>query len=318
MMFVNQPLVSVCIPAYNCEKYIHQTIESVINQTYTNIEIIIVDDGSTDDTKNILESLIDKKITIYHQSNKGAAAARNLAYFKSKGQYIKFLDADDLINPKMIDSQLRLAIENRDCIISGKWGRFYNDDINTFKLGIEECWKTLGSIDWLCSSWMNGTSMTQAGMFLIPRNIIEKAGYWDEELSLIDDLDFYTRIILASQLVIFDPEAILHYRSGIANSLSAKKEQKAILSSFKSIDKATINLLAVNKSERAIRACANVWQSFIYNYYPYQPDITNAAQKKLDDLGGSALEFPSGGFTKILVKLIGWKSTKRIKFVFKI
>lgn len=318
MMPENQPLVSVCIPAYNCAEYIQQTIESVNNQTYKNIEIIIVDDGSTDATKNILKSFINNNIIVCHQHNKGAAAARNLAYSKSKGQYIKFLDADDLITPEMIDSQLKLAIENPGSVISAKWGRFYRNDLNTSALTAEDCWKTLPATQWLCTSWKNGNSMTQPGIFLLPRPIIEHAGLWDEQLSLIDDLDFFTRIILKSKLVVFDPNAVLHYRSGNTGSLSDHKQQKDIQSAFISIDKATSNLLAVDKSEQAIKACADVWQRFIYSYYLCAPDIITTAQKKLDDLGGSALEFPSGGLTKILVKLIGWKSTKRLKHLLKL
>lgn len=317
-MAADQPLVSVCIPAYNCAEYIRQTVESVTGQTYANLEIIIVDDGSADDTKNILKGLTDKNIRIYHQQNKGAAAARNLAYLQSKGEYIKFLDADDIISPEMIDSQLKLAIENPDSMISAKWGRFYNNNINTFKLTVEDCWTTLPGPQWLCTSWKNGSSVTQPGIFLLPRAVIERAGLWDEQLTLIDDLDFFTRIILNSRSVIFDPDAVLYYRSGNNGSLSNQKQQKDILSAYISINKATSNLLAIDKSEQALKACADVWQRFIYTYYLYMPGIINAAQKKLDDLGGSALEFPSGRFTKILVKLIGWKNTKRVKYLLKI
>jgi glycosyltransferase involved in cell wall biosynthesis len=310
------PLVSVCIPVYNCGEYIRETISSVTAQSYKNIEIVIVDDGSTDNTKTILNGIKHDRTYIYYQKNSGAAAARNLAYSKSNGKYIKFLDGDDLINPEMIETQVQLAVENPDCIISSKWGRFYGSDLDTFKFSAEDCWQTLSAQQWLCSSWKNGQSMTQPGIFLLPKQIIENAGLWDERLSLIDDLDFFTRIILKSRLVVFDTSAILYYRSGISGSLSDSKEDEAMLSAFRSIDQATANFLAVYLTPETKVACANTWQNFMYTIYPKYPDLAAGAQKKIDELGGSSLEFSAGGVTKILAKLVGWKMTKRIKRFF--
>ena len=312
-MSARGPLVSVCIPAYNCENYIRDTIESVINQTYKNIEIIIVDDGSTDNTKMLLNNLPYKHISVFFQQNAGAAAARNVAYSKATGQYIKFLDGDDLINPEMIESQVKLANKNQGCIISSRWGRFYNNDLGTFKLSPEDCWKTLPACEWICSSWKNGHSMTQSGIFLLPREIIENAGYWDEQLTLIDDLDFFTRVILKSKLVVFDPGSILYYRSGNSGSLSGRTQQEAMLSASRSLDKATKNLLAVHSTPEAKLACANVWQHFIYFIYPRYPDLAKTAQIKVNELGGSSLKFIAGGSTKIMVSFVGWKISKLVK-----
>ena len=112
---MNTPLVSICIPAYNIEEYLSQTIESVTKQTYNKIEVIIVDDGSTDKSLEIAKGYESEKIKVYSQENKGASAARNTAFRYSKGDFIKFLDADDLINPEMIESQIKLALENYCC-----------------------------------------------------------------------------------------------------------------------------------------------------------------------------------------------------------
>ncbi|WP_184544988.1 glycosyltransferase family 2 protein [Mucilaginibacter sp. FT3.2] len=312
------PLVSICIPVYNCESYIDETIESVINQTYKNIEIIVVDDGSTDGTLFTLEKLKTNQISIYYQQNAGAAAARNLAYSKSNGQYIKFLDGDDIINPEMIDSQVNLAIEHQHCIISAKWGRFYNNDLDTFKLSTEDCWQTLAAYDWICSSWKNGHSMTQSGMFLLPKQIIENAGLWNEQLTLIDDLDFFTRVILKCKAVVFDQNSTLYYRSGNGGSLSDRKQAEAMQSAFRAISNATTNLLAVRASAEAKLACANTWQHYIYLAYPKHSKLANEAQKRVDELGGSTLKFMAGGVTQIITGLIGWRATKRIKQILSI
>lgn len=97
-------LVSVIIPCYNAEKYIERCIESVISQDYENIEIVVVDDGSTDKSIELLEKYID--IKVYSQKNMGACAARNLGIKKCAGYYVKFLDADDFLSPNAISKQI--------------------------------------------------------------------------------------------------------------------------------------------------------------------------------------------------------------------
>lgn len=107
----NQPLVSVVIPCYNSEKWIIEALNSVSSQSYKNTEIIIVDDGSTDGTKDIVLSY-DKKIRYYYQINKGPAAARNVGIEKSKGKYVAFLDSDDLWIEHKLEKQIQFLEEN--------------------------------------------------------------------------------------------------------------------------------------------------------------------------------------------------------------
>jgi len=99
---INLPLVSVIVPAYNAEAFIAQTLDSIISQTYQNIEILVVDDGSQDRTPEIVESFAqrDQRITLLRQANAGVAAARNLAIEKSNGEYIAPIDADDIWYPQ--------------------------------------------------------------------------------------------------------------------------------------------------------------------------------------------------------------------------
>jgi len=312
---MDSPLVSICMPAYNVGSYISESIKSVIDQTYKNWELIIVDDGSIDNTLAIANKYASEQIRIISQKNKGASAARNNAFLNSTGTYIKFIDADDLINPGMLESQVTLALHNNDCLITSKWGRFTNNDVSTFKLSPEECWQTLPSQQWLCMSWKTGRPMTQCAMFLLPRPIVEKAGLWDETLSLIDDFDFFTRVILNSKKIIFDDSSILYYRSG-NGSLSNLATDAGIRSAFKSIDQATKCLLQYDVKPEALIACANVWQQFIYDMYPRFPEYIAIAEKTVKELKGSDLPFQSGGYTKVLTKIIGWKASKKIKHIF--
>jgi glycosyltransferase involved in cell wall biosynthesis len=307
------PLVSVIIPAYNSEKYISDTLHSIIAQTYQNIEIIVVDDASTDSTPQILET-IDAGIpmlVIKKEQNSGAAASRNTGYRHAKGSLIKFLDADDLINSEMIAQQVAL-VENENCIISSQWGRFTNNDINTFKLSPEDCWQTIPSLEWICSSWKNAQPMTNPGIFLIPKNLIEKAGLWDENLSLLDDTEYFARTILTAEKVIFSGTSTLYYRSGI-NGLSTINTRKGIESAYTAAEKATDMLINKQNDGRTRLLCANLWQSFVYWIYPTQNDLTTKAEQKIKNYGGSSLKFKSGGYSKILQSIVGWKLMKKIK-----
>lgn len=107
-----QPLVSVIVPAYNAEAFILHTLNSVISQTYKNIEVVVVDDGSNDGTVQIVESIIqrDDRVTLLRQPNSGVAMARNLAIQKSRGEYIAPIDADDIWYPQKIEKQLHCML----------------------------------------------------------------------------------------------------------------------------------------------------------------------------------------------------------------
>jgi glycosyltransferase involved in cell wall biosynthesis len=311
---MSYPLVSVIIPVYNAEKYIEQTILSVLSQTFAHMEIIVVNDHSTDNTAAILNNY-RAKIKVIDQPNQGAATARNNGYRHSHGTYIKFLDADDLINPEMVAQQVALAQQYPDAVISSKWGRFYNNDISSFKLNPEECWRDMPALDWLFSSWENTTSTTVPGIFMIPRQIVERAGLWDERLSLLDDAEYFARTILTAEKVIFSPDSTLYYRSGLQGNLSSREGPEAYLSAFAAYD-AVVNALLTRRNDHATqKLAANIWQLFIYKVFPNSPDLTRKAEKFLTGLPKADIIFPAGGYTDFLCRIFGWKFTKRLKLL---
>ncbi|MFP5042396.1 glycosyltransferase family 2 protein [Parasediminibacterium sp. JCM 36343] len=307
------PLVSVIMPLYNAENYVAEAIQSILNQTYTNWELIIVNDGSTDTSLASAKQFENEKIKVFSKENNGAGAARNYGYKQSKGQFIKFFDADDMLNPGMLDAQVQLAGKNTNAVISGKWGRFYNDNINDFKLSPEACWQDMAPLEWLCSSWYNGTAMTQPGIFLIPKAIIEKAGLWDESLNLVDDLEFFTKIILASQGVKFCDASVLYYRSGQGNNLSGQKSRKAIESYFKAMELSTSYLLAASQAGIVKLTVANVWQSFAYYCYPNNLDLVKKAEKRALNLAKANLPYSNNKRHQFFISIFGWKLLKRFQ-----
>ncbi len=108
-----RPLVSVIVPIYNTEKYLRECVESLLNQTYSNIEIIVINDGSTDTSYAICKSfqIIDRRIKLYTKENEGQSAARNFGLEKAVGEWICFVDSDDKMDEKMIESLLNTAIQ---------------------------------------------------------------------------------------------------------------------------------------------------------------------------------------------------------------
>lgn len=309
-----KPLVSVIIPVYNGGNFIKETVAAVLNQSYTSLEIILIDDGSTDGTSNLIDRLSsNRNVHIIHQVNKGAAAARNHGYQQSGGEYIKFLDADDIINVEMIAEQVKLGMDHPDSIVSSKWGRFYNNDLSTFKLSPEECWKDMPALEWLCTSWKYTASTTVPGVFLIPRKIIEQAGLWNENLTLLDDAEYFARTILSAKKVIFSPNSTLYYRSGLQHNLSGRKDAAAVLSAFEAYQGVIGELFAKQKDNITEQLAANIWQLFIYNAYPENPELIRRAEKALAELPEPNLPYPAGGYTRTLSQIIGWKATKSLK-----
>lgn len=309
----NNPIVSICIPAYNAEKYINEALDCLLAQSYKKIEIIVVNDGSSDNTSNILESYKDKGVKIIEQEHSGQSTAANKAFFASTGDYIKFFDADDILSQNFIKNQVEVLTGRSDAVASASWGRFYNDDIDNFKLNPEKVWKDMQPIDWLVESLRQGHNMMQCGLWLIPREILNKSGLWDERLSLINDFDFFIRVLLAAKEVKFTFNAVLYYRSGINTSLSGQKSRKAYESAFLSAQLGIQQLLHFENSERIKRICANTMQMWQYEFYPKHMDLYNKTKTLTKQLGNSNFPYPAGGYTKLVCRLLGWKATKLIK-----
>ena len=153
--------------------------------------------------------------------------------------------------------------------------------------------------------------MTQCGLFLIPRSVLEQSGPWNEELSLIDDFEFFARVLLSSKGVRFTRGATLLYRSGLSGSVSTGRSRSAVESAYRSLLLGTDKLLSVENSPRTREACASVMQAFVYNYYPQHTDLVTDMSRRAKALGGSRRP-PDGtrGF-QILRALIGWRLARR-------
>lgn len=304
--------ISVLIACFDAAATIGETLESVLKQTLSPIEIIVVDDGSVDGSAEVVDRYISRGVQLIRQPNRGASAARNRAFASSMGAFVMFIDADDLIAPAHLESLHHRLVEEPSCVALSRWDRFYSDPSEA-RFPNRETELDLPGVDWLVLDWRIARPMTQSGMFLIPRELIEEHGGWDEDLSLIDDFEFFARIISRSGGVRFAPEARLFYRSGLSQSLSSRKTRTAVESALRSLILGTSYLLEAEDSQRTRRVCANLLQDFEYTYYPRHPDLCVIARARAIELGGATLD-PDGppGFHK-LRRFLGWKLARRVE-----
>lgn len=311
-------LVSVIIPVYNASRYLAETLFSVVNQTYTNLEIIIVNDGSTDNSEEIIRDFQQKdaRFHYYSRENQGQCVSSNFAIQVSNGDYIKFLDADDILSPEHIELQLKALGGNVNCLASCEWGRFYDDNYHSAKFIPEAVWKNMDSIDWIKVSLSQKSDMMGAWLWLIPKKILDIAGNWNEELSLNNDFDFSIRLLLTAKSVKFAEGAKLYYRSGLSASLSQTFSRKAVESAFLTTKLGCDNILKREKSSQIKKLCANRYQTWIFRIYPNYPDMIKTFEKEVKNLGNGDVKMDGGKVFIALRNMFGWKIARRIQLCF--
>jgi hypothetical protein len=167
-------------------------------------------------------------------------------------------------------------------------------------------------LNWLIDSWY-GHGMAQPGAWLIPRQLIEKAGEWNESLSLNDDGEFFCRILLQANSINYVPNSKVYYRSNIASSLSQTRSHKAIRSELTSYKLYVGHSLLITDSCELRRALANNFLNFIYHYHSSFPEICKEAEKEFQQLNVGKM-WPVGGKRfKQLASIIGFKNALKLK-----
>ena len=307
------PVVTIIIPCHNAAPWLAETLESVLGQTWAEKEIVLVDDGSTDDSLAIARSFEPRGVRVLPQSNRGAAAARDTGLQRAHGAYLQFLDADDLLGPDKIERQLaRLTAGPVAAVATCAWARFHRDPAEA-RFVREALWEDLAPMDWLVRSFEQQVMMATAA-WLVPRSLAERAGPWDSGLghNPIDDMEYFSRVLLEAEQVLFCPEARVFYRSGLPGSLSRRRTDAAWQAIFQSFHLAIDRLLAREDSPRTRHAGAMTLQRLVYECYPRLPALRAAAEAKVRALGGCELRPDAGPWRRRLQRLIGWKATKRL------
>ncbi len=311
---MSAPLVSICIPCYNAAPWLGAALDSILAQSYGNIELIAVNDGSIDATADILASYEKKCARVIQQHNRGQSAAANVALAASRGEYVKFFDADDLLSHDAVALQVAALEQRPRHLACGIWGRFLTTP-NEAQFTPHPGWHTSDNpIEWLCETWRDTEPMYQCGLWLIPRCLLDTAGGWDERLSLINDFEFFTRLVLTSAGIVHTPEARVYYRSGLPGSLSAQKSRQAWESAHLSTVLSVRRLLAREDTAQTRRLAANMLQKLLYSFYPEHADLRRSIEAYIRHLGGSDRTPDGGPWFRKLASFVGWRFAARMRY----
>ena len=216
------PLVSVIVPCYNCERYLEEAIQSVKDQTYPEIELVLVDDGSTDGTRNIIERHADDA-ACHFGPNRGASAARTTGTELASGDFIQYLDADDRLRPEALKGRLAALQETPADVAYSAYQRLVDDGAG-FSPG-ETVEKTLEEIHPDPEIATLGSFWLPPAALMYHRGIVEKIGEWNDSLPVIQDARFLQDAAFHGARFVKVPEVLAEYRVHEDGSLSTQDQE---------------------------------------------------------------------------------------------
>lgn len=318
-------LVSVIIPVYNGASYLSACIESVLAQSHQNLEIIIVDDGSSDDSLKVAMKFENERIHIISQNRKGASSARNSGLSISKGNFIQFLDADDLLGEHKLKNQLQVLLEKPGYIANCSTIHFYDSDniANLRPSAYEDNFyeSTTEKDEFLIKLWGGYSafgSMVATHAWLIPKSLIAVAGGWNTTLTTDDDGEFFARIILNCKGIIYCPDIFVYYRKQYLPSLSRLDSEEKLRSLLLSATLKTDHLLSVNSSEAAKLATYKIILDIVVNSYQKYPDIYKTALQALPTVKNNKYVPSIGGpVIQKIARYLGWKTALNLQKFFR-
>jgi len=226
-MTKNNPTISVVMPVYNAENYVRQAVESVLNQTYQNIELILINDGSTDNSLSVIQAYVaDERVKILTQKNSGACVARNRGLNEAEGEFVKFLDADDVLYPNIIEEQLKeiqpLA-ENE--IVFGDFDFIDSEGEITYEYVFNKNDLLQKDPD---SFFLNNWEILISSP-LHRKQLLKNVGGFDESLKSGQEQDLHFRLALSGVKFIYKSIRAFQYRSHLSETrISVNRMTKQI------------------------------------------------------------------------------------------
>ena len=306
-----KPLVSILIPAFNAQEWIAETLRSALAQTWERKETIVVDDGSTDQTLAIAKRFESNEVRVLVQENQGAASARNNALAHCQGDYIQWLDADDLLAPDKIAKQMAVLDQSvsKKILLSSGFGKFLHRWERT-RFVPTELWEDLSPTEWLLRK-MGLNLYMQTATWLVSRELSDASGPWDTRMLSDDDGEYFCRVLLNSEGTRFVPDARVYYRGFRSSSLayvgrSDRKREALWLSMELHID----YLRSLEDTPRIREACLTYLQRNLINFYPERADIVSHAEQVAANLGGQ-LRPPHLSWKYSWIRAaFGWRAAK--------
>jgi glycosyltransferase involved in cell wall biosynthesis len=214
----NLPLVSVLLPVFNSEKYVSEAINSILNQTYQNFEIIVIDDGSTDGTALRIQEFDDKRIRYFkNQENLGITKTLNRYIDQCKGKYIARMDADDISLPKRLESQVKYLESNPEYVLIGT--AYLKQENNA----IAQVRKHTTGYQKLRVKLLFGNNISHPSVMFNKNNWVKSGEFYDENLRYAQDYDLWTRLILKHRITnLKDPLIVYRRYDGVTNPSKRK------------------------------------------------------------------------------------------------
>lgn len=282
------------MPVYNVGKYIEECLISVIAQSYTNIELLLVNDGTKDNSVELAEKVLSNwegDYKIIHQKNSGACAARNNALSLASGQYIMHLDADDKIGKNLIKEQieaLRTKSFDPSIIAVCKWVGLEDKSVCMSNL---ICHNYTTPSDLLVDMYINHVCI-YPHCYMVPRELVEKGGLWDTNLVQDEDGDFFARIIVNASSIIYNSTSTAYYRFGNMTSQSKEISLKAINGFVDTAIKKSNLLLAYSKNTNVKDAVYELVTLKPKTYYPYFREVRHKAEEYIKSTIGRDVVYP--------------------------
>jgi GT2 family glycosyltransferase len=310
-----KPLVSVLIPCYNASRWIETALQSVLKQSYPALDVIVVDDGSTDDSVALLNEFRDSRLKVIRQPNMGAAKARNRALDEAQGEFLQYLDADDILSPLKVSRHVEVLADGDPFrLLSCRWSPFRDGTTPHVNPPFNSLFQTLTPVEFLRLKYQTHHMMQPAAWFM-SRALYEKAGRWDERFGCNpnDDGEYFDRVVRASSKIVHLPEDLVFYRTSVTGSLSRQLSDVAVSAVYQSYVAGVDALLKLESSEETRAASATLLQRFVFQHYPGHQHLIADAAVRVRELGGSQVDPCGGRVFHALRRLVGWKLARRLE-----
>lgn len=205
--------VSILLPSYNHEKFVGAAIDSVLSQSYSDFELLVGDDGSTDHTAEVIRKYSDPRIVFFpHQSNLGATLNHRFLLEKAKGEYVALINSDDLWLPDKLEKQVQYLDDHPAAVMCAGWAKFIDENGNDIDIGdniFEQRNRT--QAEWIEYFFIHGNCICHPSV-LVRREVYEKLGFYNLALRQLPDFEMWVRMIQEGEFYIFQQPMVAHRR----------------------------------------------------------------------------------------------------------
>ncbi|MDY6782131.1 MAG: glycosyltransferase [Cyanobacteriota bacterium] len=261
-------MISIIIPVYNGEKTIEKTLNSVFQQTFQDIEILIIDDGSQDKTLEIVNKTGESKLKIHSQKNSGQAAARNKGIELAKGEYIAFLDADDLWTPDKLERQLNSLQTHPEAAVAYSWTDYIDESGSFVQHG-----RKISAEGDVYSELLTNNFIENGSNVLVRKSALDEVGNFETSLPPAADWDMWLRLAKCYPFVVVRAPQVLYRVSSSSSSSNLVKQETQCLRVIDRAFEASPNLpLSLKKRSRA-----NIYKYLAWKALEHSSSRKNAA-----------------------------------------